>query len=291
MKTLKDIIELYRPQYGNEVDELFLGLLKEEKKIALVNPFLPKNLTAALFPRGPEQILGLDIFANAEEQNIQTIDGLKSHYFLDRSSLIAPLILPLKEGDNVLDMCSAPGGKLLVMLSRGIKNINFFANDLSQTRLRRLKNVIQDYVPQSFSNNHIKLSHYDAALFGVKKAHYFDAILLDTPCSSEAHVVQNKKLREQFKGLRKSLLMRQYSLACSALLSLKPGGYMVYATCSINKNENDALIERLLLKKGAQLELKAINSPLGENSAYGLSILPHKHAAGPAFVSLLRKKF
>ena len=118
-----------------------------------------------------------------------------SHYFLDRSSLLAPLLLPIYPGMKVLDMCAAPGGKLLVMLNRLLPEVTFVANDISRSRVERLRKVLNHYVPASIGA-HIRVSNDDASFFALNTLQ-FDAVLLDAPCSSEQHVIKDpKKLRE-----------------------------------------------------------------------------------------------
>jgi len=251
MNDLARMAEYYRPQYGTETDALFAAFLKENDKIALS-------------------------------------DGLLKPYFLDQSSIMPALLLPLEDNMRVLDLCSAPGGKLLVMISRGLKNLHIVANDLSPARTNRLRRVIEEHVPINLLPN-IKITTKDGSYFGLRQANSFDAVLVDAPCSSEAHIARNPRLLAAFSGLRKSLPHRQYALLCSALLALKPGGYLMYATCSINTQENEEIIKRLLKKKGHQLSLIEIDNKPDNTNTYGINILPHKHGYGPAFFSLLRK--
>jgi 5-methylcytosine rRNA methyltransferase NSUN4 len=251
-------------------------MLNRDDKVALINPFIsnePGPLVKEL----------------AKENKPALINDLLSHYFLDASSCLAPKLLPIAPNSHVLDMCSAPGGKLLYLISRSIANCHFVANDISKARLLRLRKMINSYVPLSFQRYYIQFINHDANYFGQKCANIFDAILLDAPCSSEAHVLKDLKLRKNFTGPQKSLPKRQYSLLCSALLALKKGGYVMYATCSINPKENQGVIERLLKKKGEQCVVVPLTSPLGLRDQYGLSVLPHLHKAGPAFLSLIKK--
>lgn len=251
MNDLARMAEYYRPQYGQETDELFAALLKEHDKVAIS-------------------------------------DTLLKPYFIDPSSLIPALLLPLAENMRVLDLCSAPGGKLLVMLSRGIKNLHIVANDISPTRSHRLRRVIKEHLASTLHSK-ITVTTKDGSYFALQEANSFDAVLLDAPCSCEAHVVKNPQLLASFKGLRKNLAYRQYALLCAALLALKSGGYLMYATCSINAQENEGVIKRLLNKKAHQVSLIKINNKSYISNDYGTYVLPHKHGCGPAFFSLLQK--
>lgn len=241
--------DFFRASYGDKTDELFQALQKPQPKIA--------------------------------------VDGLLNHYFLDPSSVFPALLLPLAPDMKVLDMCAAPGGKLLVMLRRMVKNVQFFANDISRARSLRLRRVIKEFLPPHEQEN-IHFYCRDATYFGLIYPGQFDAVLLDAPCSNEGHVVKNPNLLKKF-SLTKNLMRRQYSLLSAALLALKPGGHVMYATCSINKEENEGVIKKIFCKKSAQCALIETFPPYGLKNQFGVSILPHLHKAGPAFFSLLRR--
>jgi 16S rRNA C967 or C1407 C5-methylase (RsmB/RsmF family) len=286
MTPIDRFIETYRPQYGEETEQLIEALINHDDKVALINPYIEEKFLEKWLSFPSETILGQRITHLPKSARPESINGMMSHYFLDRSSLLAPLLLPLAPAMKVLDMCSAPGGKLLVMIYRNIKNLSFVANDLSAARGNRLRKVVLDYVPHDLTPS---FAAKDASLIGLKQAAHYDAVLLDAPCSSEAHVLKDPLLMSQFKGLRKTLTHRQYSLLCSAVLATKKGGTIMYATCSINKNENEEIIKKLIKKKGDQVEIVPLDSPLGQSSPWGVSVLPHLHQAGPAFFSLLKK--
>lgn len=283
--------DFYRPYYGDETDDLFLALAKPQEKIALLNPWISKEkLGDVLSSAQPEEILGYTFHRLPTHCAPRLIDGLMSHYFLDRSSVLAPLLLPLTPNMRVLDMCSAPGGKLLVMLARQIDGLFYVANDLSRARALRLKKVIQGFVPASFVRASLDLIVKDAHYFGLKEPGSFDAVLLDAPCSSEGHVIEQEQKLKGYKGPQKSLPQRQYSLLAAALLALKPGGHVMYATCTINPQENQGVIKKALSKKQEQCVLSPLASPIGDQGPYGVTILPNRHQAGPAFLSLLRRQ-
>lgn len=288
MTDFDKMVDCYRAQYGIDTDDLFAALKNPPDKIALVNLFLPSAVRESLhvsqaLPYG-SQFLRLP-----KDCEVTRAHGLMSHYFLDLSSIFAPLFLPLKPHMRVLDMCAAPGGKLLVMASRLIDDICFTANDISQARSMRLKRVIADYLPKDFVMSALNITSKDATFFGLRAKETYDAILLDVPCSSEAHVARDPKLLKNFTGLRKTLPTRQYSLLSSALLATKPGGHIMYATCSINQLENQGVIEKALRKKKSMFELVKLTPPLGDQGDLGVTILPHVHGAGPAFYSLLKR--
>jgi 16S rRNA C967 or C1407 C5-methylase (RsmB/RsmF family) len=280
------MIDCYREQYGDETDALFAAMAMPQKKIALINQFIPPSARADLCKEPLSY--GTQFAMLAKDTAPFFVDGLLSHYFLDVSSIFAPLLLPLAPAMRVLDMCSAPGGKLLVMLSRLIKDIDFIANDLSPARTERLRRVLREYVPDGVMK-HVRVANRDAISFALREPASFDAVLLDAPCSSEAHILNDQKLLRRFTGLRRSLSQRQYSLLSAALLAVKPGGHVMYATCSINRQENEGVIMKALARKKTPCELIGLSPPLGRANEFGATILPHVHGAGPAFFALLRR--
>src|SRR5690606_27123133 len=105
----------------------------------------------------------------------------------------------------------------------------------------------------------------------------FDKALVDTPCSSERHLIHQNKTSTWSPKRSRYLSIKQYTLLCAALLCCKPGATIVYSTCSINPVENDDVIARLLKKKKDKVSL--LSSPsiseLGsEPTKYGQIILP-----------------
>jgi 16S rRNA C967 or C1407 C5-methylase (RsmB/RsmF family) len=164
------------------------------------------------------------------------------------------------------------------------------ANELSSSRRYRLKQVIEDHVPLDLRGL-VAITAFDANRFGLKKEAHFDRVLLDAPCSSEAHLLIEDPAQAAWKESRtRQLAMRQYSLLCSALLTVKPGGVVVYSTCSISPLENEGVIERVLKKKGdrVKLDLDGVSEGMGERNAFGFQIFPDRYpGTGPIFWSRL----
>ena len=280
----------YRSQYGDETDALFFAMAKDDDKVALVNPFLSKEHRQGII--GSSQaisVLGFTCYRLPKDQKPVMMDGLLSHYFLDFSSVIPALLLPLEPHMRVLDMCAAPGGKLLIMLSRMVKDVRFFANDLSRARSLRLMRVLNEFVPKQYLQSFVTVTTKDATVFGLHEKSRYDAVLLDAPCSSESHVVKDLSLLRKWQGIKKSLPRRQYSLLAAALLACKPKGHVMYATCSINEQENDGVIKRILHKKGDMCALVPLSSSVGDKTECGVIILPNRHGAGPLYFSLLAR--
>lgn len=232
-------------------------------------------------------------------------------YFLDAASVLAAITLPLQGAKNILDMCAAPGGKSLVLASRMDADASLFCNERSFDRCQRLRKVVADHLPQEIQER-IKISCGDGALLCKKQEAVYDAILLDAPCSSERHVLNDQKYLEQWSPARvKSLAMQQWALLSSAFRLLNDGGYLLYSTCALSQSENSQAAARLLKKfpeaRAVSLEellalqetgkkqvsafFDAASLPKFEAQELGFSILPDTQGgAGPIYFCLFQKK-
>lgn len=217
-------------------------------------------------------------------------DELLDVYIMDPASLMVARALEAQEGDRILDMCAAPGGKSLVLIEALKDDGEIFCNDLSPERRERLKKVIQQYVPRS-TRDRVWVTGKDGVQFGLKEPGTFDRVLLDAPCSGERHILENKNAQAEWSPRRtEHLATRQYSLLSAALLALKPGGRLVYSTCSISPVENDDVIRKLFKKKKSAVKL--CPAPLGvggEATEFGVVYLPDTCGFGPLYFSVVEK--
>ena len=225
-----------------------------------------------------------------EEINKRNEEGLKQAYIMDPASAIAAMTLEVQPDDFVLDMCAAPGGKTLILLEALVRG-ELWSNEISANRRIKLKEVIQTHTPKNLrSQVHIKGK--DGNRYGLAFKDHFDRILVDAPCSGEKHLINSPKELAKWSPKRsKRLAIQQYSLLCSALLALKPEGFILYSTCSISEIENDNVIEKMLLKKKniVQIDLPEINHPFIEKTEFGYQILPDNCSFGPIYFSRLKK--
>jgi len=228
------------------------------------------------------------LFFNQDSQK-RNPDGFLENYILDPASLLPVLALELKNNSHVLDLCAAPGGKSLAILGQ-IPDGHLTANDSSKDRFIRLKKVLREYSPNKFHNNfEITLSD-GRTFFKTKKT--FDHILVDTPCSSERHLLKNERLLKNWTPKQaQSLSVKQYTLLCTALMCTQPGGMIVYSTCSINPVENDDVIAKVLKKKGdlCKLSLPDLDFLGVKKTTYGYLVLPTEQGFGPIYFSRLQK--
>ena len=224
-------------------------------------------------------------------------------YFLDSASIRSAISLPLSGAEHILDLCAAPGGKTIVLASLMGENAQLLSNERSGERKIRLQKSCDSCLPPSVRER-VTVTNKDGAVLCRAKENidFFDAILLDAPCSSERHVLGDKKYLDEWSPARiKTLSMAQWSLLSSAWRMLSPGGHLLYSTCALSPAENDDVIARLLKKfpdaliktpeiAGDVSRFTKDEFPAAEKTEFGAHILPDRaNGAGPLYFSLVQK--
>ncbi len=213
-------------------------------------------------------------------------------YYLDEASWFAAKSLGVEPGMDVLDMCAAPGGKTLVLAGMLAGNGSLQSNDRSADRRARLHRVVEASLPECYRTI-IKVTGYDAALFGLRRKESFDRILLDAPCSSERHVMESPEYLGEWSAKRiKHLALQQGSMLASAVDALRPGGKLVYSTCALTATENDEVVAKILKKRAGKIVPCALEPGFEgtDRTEFGLQMLPDRCAGrGPIYCALLEK--
>jgi len=180
--------------------------------------------------------------------------------------LSAPL-LQLEAGQRVLDACAAPGGKTCHLLEA--EDVNVLAVELEQRRIGRMQENLQR---MGLAAQIICADASEPDQWWDGQA--FDRILLDAPCSATGVIRRNPDI----KMLRTSedileLVQLQLKLLNNLWPLLKPGGYLLYATCSVLRQENDRLVARFL-KQQKQAQHCVIEADWGIKMEVGRQLLP-----------------
>ena len=146
--------------------------------------------------------------------------NLLDAYVLDPASIFVADTVDVQDGEKILDMCAAPGGKSLVLAGH-LKNSGLLvSNDISNDRRLRMKKMLDQYLPPE-AQSRSSVRGFDGVQYGLKTAGQFDRVLLDAPCSGEAHMIENEKAVEEWKPKRaEQLAQRQYAMLCAALLAV-----------------------------------------------------------------------
>ncbi len=212
-------------------------------------------------------------------------------YFLDEASVFAAEALGVQPGDEVLDMCAAPGGKTLVIASALKGEGSLQSNDRSPDRRLRLSHVIENSLPEAWRSI-INVTGYDGMKFGLHRKECFDRILLDAPCSSDRHVLNSPEHLKVWSAKRvKRLSVEQGALLASAVDALRPGGTIVYGTCALSPMENDDVVKKILKKRPAMRCVEIENLlPGADRTEFGVHILPDRsEGRGPIYCAKLVK--
>ncbi len=211
-------------------------------------------------------------------------------YYLQEPSAMAPAaVLPIVPGDKVLDLCAAPGGKSTELGARLEGKGLLVSNDISNSRAKALlKNLELFGIPNICvtSETPEKL----AKVFGS----FFDKILVDAPCSGEGMFRKDPDLikswmergPEYYAPIQRQILK-------SAAAMLKPGGLLLYSTCTFAKTEDEDTISWLLSEE-PELELLPLTPWAGAENGLDhmpvIRLFPHKIPGEGHFLALLRKK-
>lgn len=151
------------------------------------------------------------------------------------SQLVAALV---GTGSNILDCCAAPGGKTLAMADHNPK-ARIVAVELHPHRARLLQKLLQPH------RSRIQIVAADARQLPVLSR--FDRVLVDVPCSGTGTLARNPEIKWRLTpGDLAQLHERQVAILRSALTQVAPGGRLIYSTCSLEKEENENVVEGAL---------------------------------------------
>ncbi|KAH9945997.1 NOL1/NOP2/sun family RNA met [Epithele typhae] len=206
------------------------------------------NRGVNLEPIGKWTNVGLQVFESSVPIGA-TPEYLAGHYMLQAASSFLPVIaLSPQPGERVLDMASAPGGKTTHMAALMENTGVVFANDANKARTKSLTANVH-----RLGCKNVVVCSYDGREFP-KVIGGFDRVLLDAPCSGtgviskDASVKTNKSERDfaLLSHLQKQLILCAID---SVQADSKTGGYLVYSTCSVTVDENEAVVDYALRKR------------------------------------------
>ena len=181
------------------------------------------------------------LIESAEFPPGKTIEHRLGQYYLQDAASMVPVSLfdfsqphPL-----ILDMAASPGGKTTHLVDRTHDQGFILANDASQGRIPALRSVLA-----TWGGINLAVTNFPGEAFGSWFPETFNMVLLDAPCSMEnLRPSPSHPLRETTQAERLRLQERQVQLLVSGLQALKIGGQIVYATCSLCRTENDAVMD------------------------------------------------
>ena len=294
---------LYEKYTPVKVDQILLGMQNNRYVTLRVNTlkydiqelmryFKEKNIKFERVPWYKDAL----IIKNSNEKQIMKLEIYEKGfiYFQSLSSMIPPLVLNPKPGEKVLDLTAAPGSKTTEIAAL-MNNKGFvLANELDKIRCERLKYNIEKQGAKIITVNNGR-----GEKLGEFHKEEFDKVLLDTPCSGEGRFIVNSiaTYRDWSPKVVRDLSKLQKKLFKSAYTALKPNGIMVYSTCTLNKEENEYILNWALDNLNVKLldiELniknaeKAFVDDVDKSISKAIRILPSKDMEG-FFVAKLKK--
>ena len=228
-------------------------------------------------------------------------------YIQNLSSMLPALVLSPEPEELVLDLTAAPGSKTTqlaaLMQNKGL----LVANDVSRGRMYKMEMLLKQYgIPFQWSihtQGTYLISSRGETLWK-KFPEYFDRTLVDVPCTMEGRIqCDDPKTYEDWSTKKiKQLSMLQKYLLRSAISATKPGGVIVYSTCTLEPEENEEVIDWVLKREKGAIEIEEINIP-GLRLKSGISawnkpfdpqitntarVIPSEHMEG-FFIAKIRK--
>ncbi len=229
----------------------------------------------------------------SEPGGVHADPGFRAGEYLamdEGAQLIAPLLGP-RPGEDILDACAAPGGKTthLAALSGGKTRI--VAADVSEGRLRLLQETVSRTVAAGIATRR----HDFPAGPLPESAGKFDKVLADVPCTGMGVIRRNPDAKWRFRPEQPAAMARlQGAILDNAWASLRPGGLLVYCTCTPIREENEGVVESFLGRHAdARAHRKGARGWPGPQDAWTregyLRLSPDRHGTDGFFAALLRK--
>ena len=266
INKLRPSLERFSGILSNEDIEQILAIQDQPLPIGIrINPLKanPAEAITALSARYGWQVSPIPFCENgwviqsSEQSPGTTIEHKMGQYYLQDAASMVPVSLfdmdlphPL-----VLDMAASPGGKTTHLIDRTGDQGFIIANDGSKGRIAALRAVLSNW-----GGANITITNYPGESFGSWFPETFDRVLLDAPCSMEnLRPTENRPLRETTMDERLRLQERQVQLLISGLTSLKVGGQMVYATCSLAPEEDEMVVNSVLEQFPDSLKIEDVS--------------------------------
>lgn len=279
-------LQRIQEQLGEEYPE-FLSSLERPRAVALrTNPLkggqpnLPFVLDPVPWePQGyyydPESRPGLHPYHEA---------GV--YYLQEASAMSAVVLLDPQPGDRVCDLCAAPGGKSTQIAGRLLGKGFLLCNEINPKRAKILSRNIE----RMGVANALVTNEHPARLAEIY-AGYFDRVLIDAPCSGEGMFRKEEAAVTDWSVETVTMCAkRQREILHSGAALVKPGGRLVYSTCTFSPEENELCMEQFL-HDHPEFTPEAIDAPWFTPAGTGaFRLWPHKLRGEGHFVAVLRKQ-
>lgn len=282
-----DFIKLVAPVLGDELDAFIDAIESDAVTSIRVNTKVPDDF---IVQSGTEKVPWCPTGRYLTERPRFTSDPLfhaGCYYVQEASSmfLYQALTQHVDPHGVVLDMCAAPGGKSTLINAFLADDGLLVANEYVAQRAHILSENLQKWGRPNCVVTNNATERFEC-LNGV-----FDAVCVDAPCSGEGMFRKDPKAIEEWSpGNVERCVERQRQILADAWQALRPGGVLIYSTCTYNRRENEANVEWLIDKYDAQYLTIATNEAWNiVNSGLGYRFMPHRTRGEGLFIAAVRK--
>ncbi len=207
-------------------------------------------------------------------------------YVQDAAARLSVLCAQLSRDSWVLDCCAAPGGKsFAAALAMG------GTGHITSCDIHEHKTALIENGAKRLGLENITVCYKDAAVFDPQWENAFDAVLADVPCSGYGIIRKKPDIRYKSPASMAELPQLQLQILQNQARYVKPGGVLLYSTCTLVRSENEGVVERFLAT-GADFTLEPLPLPaaLGTNESGMLALVPGEYDTDGFFIARLRKK-
>jgi len=286
------ICGLFVRGYGKDETESMLSFLNEPPTMTLRTNTLKisrDELINRLCSRGiPAEKTrysnsGIKLLENVPISELMELsEGLC--YVQDEASQICAEVLGAQSGEKVIDTCACPGGKSFGIALNMNNNGTVLSFDLHKSKLSLVEKGAGN-----LGISIIKTAVKDGTVYDERLCESADRILCDLPCSGLGVIAKKPEIRYKDAESIKKLPELQLQILNNSAKYLKKGGVIVYSTCTLNRSENEEVVEKFL---ASNTDFERVDFEIGElKSKDGmLTLLPHKHGTDGFFIAKFRKK-
>ncbi len=289
----KWLVDMWINAYGMENTEKILSLSLGEVPVYLRVNTLKTTSDELISKLAEEGVFAekCECVNNAlvlkKQGSIEVLKAFKDGLFhvQDLSSQLCCSALGAQEGETVLDVCSAPGGKAFTICEYMNSKGKFTACDIYPSRVK----LIEDGAKR-LSIDSIATAVSDASLFNDKLGLY-DNVLCDVPCSGLGIIRRKPEIKYKSQDDIDKLHNLQYLILCITARYVKKGGKLVYSTCSLNPNENTSVVREFLKKNNDFVLCEIPNSEkFGIVDDKMLTVMPYMNDSDGFFIALMERK-
>jgi 16S rRNA (cytosine967-C5)-methyltransferase len=207
-------------------------------------------------------------------------------YIQDEASQLLATVLDARPGQRVLDLCAAPGSKTTQIADQVMDSATVVASDLYEHRLRTVAATAKLH---GLKNIHLMLLNGLQPLPLLEDS--FDRVLVDAPCSGTGTLRRNPEIRWRISpGDIQDLSGRQKQLLLNASRVVKPGGRLIYSTCSVEIEENEA-VRQEFLEKNQNFKLAELGADLSLLTSSGAArTWPHRDGTEGFFICAFERQ-